>query len=202
MTTATRPAPMIARGTARPGEIDSRPVYVGFGLAYLLGHGAAALSRGETPLLALPGWLPMILLLGGFLVGTVLAIAAALRAQKSLSGRELLSHKLIGGAWVVGMGGLFLLISSLHTLPDMPNVQSLLWPAGAGFVVGLLYLGEGAVRGNPLHYLLGAYLALLSAGSLFLGSPALFWALAIAGAGGFLVATVLEHRRLAASFTR
>ncbi|WP_086821737.1 ABC transporter permease [Allokutzneria sp. NRRL B-24872] len=190
MTTMTLTAPRTT------GEVDSRATYLGFAFAYLFGHGAAALSKGDAPLLDLPTWLPMTLLVAGLAVGSVLAAVAAMRAQKTLSGPELLSSKLIGSAWVVGMAALLLTINGLHSLPGMPDVQSLLWPSGAGFVVGLVYLGEGAVRRNVLHFALGSWLALLSTGSLFLGTPGLFWALAIGGTGGFVLAAALEHRRL------
>ena len=47
----------------------------------------------------------------------------------------------------------------------------MLWLAGSGLVVGLLYLGEGAVRRNVLHYGLGIWLALVSTVSLGFGTP-------------------------------
>jgi hypothetical protein len=58
MSTATLPAALLA---LRAGEIDSRSAYVSFGLAYVVGHGAAALSLGPDPLIALPPWLPTTL---------------------------------------------------------------------------------------------------------------------------------------------
>ena len=78
----------------------------------------------------------------------------------------------------------------------MPDLQMTLWPTLAGFLVGVLYLGEGAARRNVLHYALGTWLALTSTAALFLGMPSLFWVLALAGGGGFVVAAVLESRRL------
>jgi hypothetical protein len=113
-------------------EVDNRAAYVSFGLAYVLGHGATALSVGTGPVLDLPGRMPTTVL-------------------------------------------------------------------GTGLAVGLLYLGEGAARRNVLHYGLGSWLALISTAALFLGTPGLFWVLAIAGGGGYLIATFLERRRLATS---
>lgn len=60
-----------------------------------------------------------------------------------------------------------------------------------------LYLREGAVRRNVVHYCLGTWLALVSILALSLGAPGLFWMVTIAGGGGYVVAAVLEHRRLA-----
>jgi hypothetical protein len=61
----------------------------------------------------------------------------------------------------------------------------------------VLYLGEGAARRNVLHYALGTWLALTSTAALLLDVPHLFWVLAVAGGGGFVVAAILESRRLA-----
>ncbi|WP_437572686.1 ABC transporter permease [Sorangium sp. So ce542] len=180
------------------GEVDNRATYISFGLAYALGHGAAALSKGASPLLALPSWLPMTLLGAGLAVGTVYATLAAARAQRGVSGPDALAGKLLGASWASAFTALFLAISGLAYTLDMPDVQTILWPTGSGFVVGLIYLGEGAVRRNLLHYGLGTWLALISTAALFLGAPGLFGVLAIAGGGGYAVASVLEARRLTA----
>jgi hypothetical protein len=150
------------------GEVDNRSAYVSFGLAYVLGHGAAALSRGTDPVLTMPAWLPMALLAAGLVAGTILSTLAATRAQRGVSKPEALTGKLLGAAWVTG------------------------------FVVGLLYVAEGAVRRNALHYVLGTWLAMVSTASLFLGTPGLFTMLAVAGGGAYAVAAVLERRRLLA----
>ncbi|MFB7274980.1 hypothetical protein [Streptomyces sp. NPDC056244] len=68
---------------------------------------------------------------------------------------------------------------------------------GSGLVVGLLYLAEGAVRRNLLHYSLGTWLALTSTAALFLGTPGLYWVLTVAGGGAYAIAAALERRRLA-----
>lgn len=128
----------------RGAEVDSRATYIGFGLAYVLGHGATALSAGP-----------------------VLAVDLA--------------------------------ITGLTSTLDVPDLPTILWPTGSGLVVGLLYLGEGAARRNVLHYGLGSWLALTSTAALLLDTPGPFWVLAVAGGGGYLVATILERRRLATS---
>jgi hypothetical protein len=194
MSTATPTAPIPA---TRSGEVDNRATYVSFGLAYVLGHGAAALAKGDDPLVALPGWLPMTLLGIGLAAGTVHSTTAALRAQVGMSGPDILSGKLLGAAWITGFAALFLAITGLAATVDHPDLQTVLWPSGSGLVVGMIYLGEGAVRHDVLHYCLGTWLALVSAAALFLGNPGLFWVLAAAGGGGYAVAAVLERKRLA-----
>ncbi|OJF11163.1 ABC transporter permease [Couchioplanes caeruleus] len=198
MSLATAVAPIAPRA-GRPRrliEIDSRATYVSFGLAYLGGHGAAAVSQGDTPLLDLPGWLPTALLGIGLIVGITQATIASSRVQRAASEPDVLACKLLGAGWVIGFIALFFAITALTAHLGMPELQSILWPIGSGLVVGLLYLAEGAVRRNLMHYGLGAWLALISTTALFFGTPGLFWILAIAGGGAYAAAAVLEQRRL------
>lgn len=194
---------LITPAAARPsGEVDNRSAYVSFAAAYVFGHGAAALAKGADPVLALPGWLPMALLGTGLVAGTVQSISAANRAQRGASRSEQLAAKMVGASWVIGFAALFLAITGLAAAFDKPELQGVLWPAGSTLVVGLLYLAEGAVRRNTLHYGLGAWLALIGAAALFLDAPGFFWLLAVAGGGGYAVATILERHRLATLSTK
>ncbi|MFF7206382.1 ABC transporter permease [Streptomyces sp. NPDC008141] len=201
MSVAAPARPMAAVPHATPSrpanEVDNRAAYVSFGLAYLLGHGAAAVSHGDDPLLDLPGWLPTTLLGIGLVTGVTQATVAALRAQRGAPGPDVLSGKLLGAAWVAAFTALFLAITGLASAVDMPDLQTVLWPAGSGLVVGLLYLAEGAARRNLLHYGLGVWLALISSAALFLGTPGLYGVLALAVGGAYALAAVLERRRLA-----
>jgi hypothetical protein len=195
MTTATLTSPT-ENTTTTGGDVDSHAAYVSFGLAYVLGHGASAVSLGSDPLIALPAWLPTTLLGTGLAAGTVFAMLAANRAQRGASQYDVLSGKLLGLSWISAFAALFLAITGLAAELDRPDLQTMLWPTLSGFLVGVLYLGEGAARRNVLHYGLGTWLALTSAAALLLGNPSLFWVLAIAGGGGFAVAAILESRRL------
>jgi hypothetical protein len=196
MTTAILSAPG-ARPAVTGGDVDSRAAYAGFGLAYVLGHGASAVSLGPDPLIALPAWLPIALLGAGLATGSIFATLAAVRAQRGAGQHDILSGKLLGLSWMSAFTALFLAITGLAAQLGMPDLPMLLWPTLAGFLVGVLYLGEGAARRNVLHYALGTWLALTSTAALLLDVPHLFWVLAVAGGGGFVVAAILESRRLA-----
>ncbi|PWW63102.1 ABC transporter permease [Actinokineospora spheciospongiae] len=198
MTAIALPAPIPATPpTTRVGEVDNRAAYTGFGLAYALGHGSTAIATGPDPLVTLPGWLPTALLGAGLAAGTAFATLAATRAQRGAGRSDVLSGRLLGLAWISGFAALFLAITGLAGALDAPGLPTMLWPAGSGFVVGMVYLAEGAARRNVLHYALGTWLALVSTAALLLGTPGLFWVLAVAGGGGYAVATVLEHHRIA-----
>ncbi|RAS68872.1 hypothetical protein C8D87_102950 [Lentzea atacamensis] len=182
------------RTTVLAGEIDNRAAYLGFAFAYVFGHGAAVLS--ETGLVVMPSWLPIGFLGAGLLAGTVLAMTASLRAQRAVSPERRRAEKLVGTAWVTGFAALALMITTLSTVFEKPELQTVLWPAGATIVVGLIYIAEGAVRRNALHHNLGTWLALVAAATLFVPAPGFFGVLAVLGGGAYAVAAVLEGRRL------
>lgn len=178
-------------------EVDNRAAYLGFAAAYVLGHGAAALSKGTDPVFVLPSWLPIGFLAAGLVVGTILAMTASLRAQRAASESRRRAEKLVGTAWVTGFAALALAITGLSTVFDKPELQTVLWPAGSTIVVGLIYIAEGAIRGNALHYNLGTWLMLVAAATLFVPGAGFFGVLAVLGGGAYLVAAFLETRRLA-----
>lgn len=193
---ATTTVPSAAASSETSGaQVDNRASYAAFAGAYLLGHGAAALSSGPSPVLDLPGWLPTALLVAGLAAGAAASISASTRAQRHLQGPELLFSKLVGIAWVTGFTALALIITGLQLALDAPEVQTLLWPTGSGLVVGLIYIAEGALRRNAPHYLLGSWLALTCSAALLLPAAGLYWVLALAGGGGYLLALAAEQRR-------
>ncbi|MGW6449908.1 ABC transporter permease [Lentzea sp. NPDC055074] len=177
-------------------EVDNRAAYLGFAFAYVFGHGAAMLSRSGA--VAMPAWLPIALLATGLLAGTVFAMSASLRAQKAATEARRRAEKLVGTAWITGFAALALAVTGLSTVFDKPELQTVLWPAGSTIVVGMIYLAEGAIRGNALHYNLGTWLMLVAAATLFVPGAGFFGVLAVLGGGAYLVAAFLERRRLAA----
>jgi len=181
-----------------PAWADNRIAYLGFGAAYLLGHGGTALTVGSDPVINAPGWLPMILLGAGMAVGTVAATVAATRTQRGLSPHEAQPGKLLGLAWITGFLGLFLAITGLTATTGDAGLQTVLWPSGSGLVVGLIYLAEGAMRRDMLHYSLGTFLIIMATSVLFLPTALGIGVLALSGAAAYLVATIVDQRRRSA----
>ncbi|WP_329793518.1 ABC transporter permease [Lentzea sp. DG1S-22] len=176
-------------------EVDNRAAYLGFAFAYVFGHGAALLSKAD--IVIMPSWLPITLLATGILAGVTFAMTASLRAQRAASEVRRRAEKLVGIAWVTGFAALALAVTGLSAVFDMPELQTVLWPAGSAIVVGLIYIAEGAIRSNALHYNLGTSLALVAAAALFVPGAGFFGVLAVVGGGAYLLAAFLERSRLA-----
>ena len=189
------PAVVRASVAVPSDEVDNRAAYLGFAFAYFFGHGAALLSKGD--LVIMPSWLPIALLATGILTGVIFAMTASLRAQRFASEVRRRAEKLVGIAWATGFAALALAVTGLSTVFDKPELQTVLWPAGSAIVVGLIYIAEGAIRGNALHYNLGTWLALVAAAALFVPGAGFFGVLAVAGGGAYVLAAFLERRRLA-----
>ncbi|GAA2683589.1 hypothetical protein LV78_002371 [Actinosynnema pretiosum] len=183
--------------TIRPGEVDNRAAYAGFALAFVLGHGSAALARGDDPLLRLPPWVPLTALALFLVPALVLSVRAGALAQRGAGPERKRTESLLGVAWCTGFTALALAITGLAT--GRPEVQDVLWPAGSVLIVGMINIAEGAVRRDTLHYALGTWLALLSSASLFLDVAGVHAVLAVAGGGGYAVATALARKRFAAA---
>ena len=181
--------------TVASTEVDNRVAYLGFAFAYVFGHGAALLSKSGAVLM--PSWLPIALLATGLVAGTAFAMTSSLRAQKVATESRRRAEKLVGTAWVTGFTALALAVTGLSTVFEQPELQTVLWPAGSTIVVGLIYIAEGAIRGNALHYNLGTWLMLVAAATLFVPGAGFFGVLAVLGGGAYLVAAFLERRRLA-----
>ncbi|MGW5441150.1 ABC transporter permease [Nocardia asteroides] len=179
--------------------LDNRPSYLSFGLAWLIGHGAYALSHGDDPLLRLPSAVPGALLIAGLFTAMVVTSVVTMRAQRGVSGRDAVVGNLLAASWLIGFSALFFVITALSSALSQDDLKMLLWPTGSGLIVGLLYLAGGAAYRDVLQYALGAWLALTSTAALFLDGASPYWVLALAGGGSYLVAAAMEPRRWASA---
>lgn len=202
---AASPAPRTAVEPSAPSTPDQPPAkdnrasYVGWGLAYLVGWGAFAVSGGDDPVLDLPSALPAVLLVVGLLSAFVVTAVGIARHAKQVTGPAAVAGQLLGAAWAIGFTALFLLITATAGDLGVHRVETLLWPAGSGLVVGMMYLMGGVVERDKLQYALGTWLALVTTAAVFLGTPGMYAVLALAGGGAYLLAAHLEPRRLAAA---
>ena len=129
---------------------------------------------------------------------TITGVCTA-KAHRGARGHEAVIDKMLAASWLVGFGALFLIITALSTALQEQLVHTLLWPSGSGLVIGLLYLAGGVARRDGLQYGLGVWLAVTSSAALFLQGANVYWALALAGGGAYLVAAALELRHTGAA---
>lgn len=182
--------------TVASTEVDNRAAYLGFAFAYVFGHGAALLSKSGAVLM--PSWLPIGLLATGLLMRHGLrhdrvAACPASGFRSAATSREARRDGLAHRVHRAGVSG--------HGREH--GVRQARAPGRAlarrlTIVVGLIYIAEGAIRGNALHYNLGTWLMLVAAATLFIPGAGFFGTLAVLGGGAYLLAAFLERRRLAA----
>lgn len=182
---------------ARSFDVDARLLYVAWGLAWLVGYAAFALSGGGSG--DSPPALPSAVLFLGVLVALTVTAVHTTRRQRGLAGPSVVTGSLYGIAWPIAFVALSLLVYSVGAALEDARVHAVLWPAGTGLVVGLLYLMGGALWRDRTQYALGTWVALTSCAAPFLGLPGQYWVMALAGGGGFLAAAAVEDRRRGAS---
>ncbi len=179
--------------TAASAVPNNRASYVGFGLTWLLGYGAYALTEGDDPMLGIPAATGPVLLIAGMSTASIITAVVMIRAQRGARGREAVVGYMLAASWLIGFVALYLLITALSAVMDPEQVQTLLWPSGSGLVVGMIYLAGGVAYHDMPQFTLGAWLAVIASAALFFEGANLYWALAVAG-GGYLVAAALRPR--------
>ena len=193
------PAPDAVRAAAAPVVQDNRPAYLAWGLAWLVGYGAFALSSGPDPLVPMPAIVPLVLLGAGVLGALVVSALGIARDARGVTGPAALQGTLFGAAWVIGFVALYLLITALGGQVPDEVVSIALWPAGSALVVGMLYLMGGALYRDLLQFGLGTWLALVGTAAVFAGTTGQYALTAVVGSAGYVTAAALEGRRRAAA---
>jgi hypothetical protein len=161
-------------------------ILCGWGIAWLIGFGAAYLSYGASP--AVPPWLAVIVLVVVNLGAAALSYSQSIRHGRGIEGP---SHEVMSmymWSWPLAMTGVFAADTglALHGLPV--RLDALLWTGTGACTVGVLYLAGGMLFRDRLHYGLGVWMLMTGAASVFAGAPGNFAVLALAGGGGFLAA--------------
>lgn len=134
------------------------------------------------------------------------------RVERTLEPNVVLIYAVWGASWALGFAGLYLgyrdvvplvaagvlfflllvsamVVTGVHIARATRGVRSaLLGPALSLLVVGLLYLGGGAVWRDRMQYGLGVWILAIDAVSVFAGVPGNYLLLSLAGGGGFLAA--------------
>ncbi|MBA8822782.1 hypothetical protein FHX42_000111 [Saccharopolyspora lacisalsi] len=177
--------------------LDIRPglLFGAWGTAWLLGFGELFLTIGPAGAVVIPLWGALALFfacLAG--AGTITAVTL-IRVSQGLRGPSQRAGAMYGWSWTIAFGCLAVLITAVGRLGIDFEVYALLWSAGSGLLVGLLFLGGGALSNDWWQYCVGLWILLINAVGAFAGIPGHYLVMSLAGGGGFLlVALVLALR--------
>ncbi|HZN77445.1 MAG TPA: transporter [Micromonosporaceae bacterium] len=170
---------------------------VPWGLAWLIGFGLFFLRYGpnDRTYLSMPGWLPLVALLGLLGVSMVISAVASARAYRHMAGPSALKGAMYG--WAFFLGFLSLGVSLARVSDELPpNDQGLLWAAASVALVGALHMAGGAVWHDKSLFALGVWLSLVNVAGVIAGPGWHSLVIALAGGGGLLAfGAVLAVRR-------
>lgn len=134
-----------------------------------------------------------------FLVSAMVITAVHTACQVAgIRGSSARQGMFYGWTWMVGFIALGAIISGVSRTGVEDQTIGLLWAAGSGLVIGLLYMAGGAMWLDRTQFGLGAWFALVSGAGALAGSPWIYLILSMAGGGGMLLvaSTVAARTRL------
>ncbi|MGH3911081.1 MAG: hypothetical protein ACRDRM_09655 [Pseudonocardiaceae bacterium] len=169
-------------------ELRINPVvlYATWGVAWALGFTAFALVTADV--VAAPWWAGAVVFFGSLIAAMVVTGVHIGRANRGIRGVSAEVGAMYGWSWALGFAALTAINSGLIGMGLTDEQIAVLWPASALLIVGVLYLAGGALCRDRFQYGLGVWVLITDAVSVFVGVPANYVVLAVAGGGGFLVA--------------
>ncbi|MGH3740181.1 MAG: hypothetical protein ACRDT1_02470 [Micromonosporaceae bacterium] len=177
--------------------VDGRFLYLTWGVAWVLGFLGLYLSDGRTPTV------PPVLAGIGFAAllmaaGTVTAIHTS-RRVRGIRGRSSTQGSMYGFSWVLGFAAMTIMGIGLLRAGMDEHLASLYFSSISGLVVGLLYLGAGAMWQDRIMYATGAWMLVVFAGAALAGPPVHHLLMAIFGGGGFIIAGIISGAKIRVS---
>ncbi|MEV8504378.1 transporter [Actinoplanes sp. NPDC051475] len=176
---------------------DPRLLLWPWGVAWLLGFTVFFLRYGpdDRVLVAMPSWLPLLVLLALILVaGTITGIVGA-RAARQVTGPTSRQGAMYGFTWALAFAGM---ISVLNRLGDQLPVglTNLIWAGTMTALTGALHMAGGALWNDRTLFRLGAFLSVINVVGVILGPGWHALIVAVLGGGGMLVAGLVSWLRL------
>ncbi|RAX19285.1 MULTISPECIES: hypothetical protein [Actinomyces] len=175
-------------------EVHSAPLYLAWGLAWLIGYGVCGLSVGGDYELPRNSWLAFMGCLAAAAVFTCVYIA---RRSRGLRGRTSWIGMLYGLAWAGGMILAFTTTARLGAFlnelgtAQAANVGSIVANALPCLVVGVLFLAGAAIWEETTMAVTGGWILVVTTAATVVGGHALWAIMALAGGGGLLAAGIL-----------
>jgi hypothetical protein len=167
-------------------QVDVVAMLAAWGVAWLAGFGLAYLASGRSP--AVSWWVagPVI----GVLGGAALAVSYVLpmRQGRGIAGPSRRVTSMYMWSWALAFAAIAAINAGLVHQGLPPRLTPLLWSGTSALAVGLLYLGTGFLFRDRINYVLGVWMLVTGAASVYAGYPGNFAVLSLAGGGGFLAA--------------
>lgn len=178
-------------------ELSGRPgaLFGAWGLAWLFGFGALFATIGRDPIVEI-AW-PFALLFFFACLGSAGVVTGKLlrHASRGLRGPAQTGGAMYGWSWTLGFLALSGVIAAVARTGISYEVYALLWSAGSGLVVGILFLCGGAMMCDRWQYGIGLWVLAVNAAGGFAGIPGHYLVMSLAGGGGFLAAALVLSRR-------
>jgi len=158
-----------------------------WGVAYLFGFGAIFLTYPTALPIRLAGWAAAVVTAILFASAVVITAVTGARAGRGLRGPSQAAGIMYGWSWTLGFSALTAVNLGVTRLGLPDEAVTLLWSGSSLLLVGVLYLGGGALFQDRFQYGLGVWMLVSGACSVFAGVPGNFAVVALAGGGGLLL---------------
>lgn len=168
-------------------EPDARLLYGLWGVALLIGEAAFFFATWKGSPFDIPLRVAGITLFVSLLSAMVLTSIHIARRVGGVRGNSSRQGMFYGWTWMVGFLSLAAIISGVARTGVDEATIGLLWAAGSGLVIGLLYMAGGAMWLDRTQFALGAWFAVVSGAGAIAGLPWIYLVLSVAGGGGLLV---------------
>ena len=194
----TGAAALIAEARAhadRELRVRLTPVYLAWGLAWLVGLGGLWLSvRGQHPFIGPSG--PAYALLAVLeIVATTVTAVTVVNATRGVRGMSETQGVIYGLAWPFGLVLAFAVVGALERHGASNEVSGIAATAAGPMVVAIVYVVGSAIWLNRSMLALGLWLGLITAIGASFGPVTLLAVEALAGGSAFLVAAALPTTR-------
>lgn len=183
------------RRVERQIEPDVRLLYGVWGLALLIGEAAFFLSTWKDSPIDIPLPVAGVTLFVSLVTAMVTTGVHIGRRVAGVRGNSARQGKFYGWTWTVGFVCLGAIISGADRTGANEETVALLWAAGSGLVIGLLYMAGGAMWLDLTQFALGVWFALVSGAGAIAGLPWIYLVLSVAGGGGLLVVAMTVAMR-------
>ncbi len=161
--------------------------------AWAIGFSVLYLSAMPDPLVPAAAAWPVFA--ACIVLAIVWSITTGVRSASSgIRGASRIQGMLYGWSWTVAMVGASILLAGAQRTGLPPDTAAVLYPGVFALVVGILYLGGGALWRSLPQYVLGIVFIAVAGIATFLGTPVHYLVYAVAGPISMLVVAVLLGR--------